>query len=150
MRKYLCLLLVGSIIFFGCRKTTIKDYTVVIKPIGPSDFTRSTFYISLKKTDFKKENPFTYEILTDENSLQSVVSFIEEHRPIINDTINKIGWGALKISVYNANHAIIDFKLNRSDYSKNYLKLLIEWLESTNSDAKLISRLKEEGLAAIE
>jgi len=149
VRKYCSILLIVPALLIACGSKSTKDYAVIIKPIGPSDVTRTTFYISLKKTNFRKDNPFIDEILTDESSLRNVVSFVEDHRPGITDTINRTGWGALKISIYNANHLKMEYKLTRADYSKNYLQLLIEYLKSNASDKKLIKDLKEEGLSQI-
>jgi hypothetical protein len=146
MKKYFYFLLIVSVLFAECRTKIVTDYSVVIRPIGNSDFTRMTFYIALKKTNFSRKNPFIDEILTDENSLRNVVSFVDDNRPAKNDSI--AGWGALKISVYNRNHIIINYNLSNGDQSKNYLRSLIESLTNKNSDLKLIKDLKE-GLSEI-
>ena len=143
MRKYFHVLLIGSMLFVECRPEVIKDYAIIIKPIGPSDATRMTLFISLKKTKFKKDNPFVDEILTDENSLQNTISFIEDNIPAKNDRLTQAGWGSLEISEYNAKKLIIHYYILNNDPSRNYLSSLIKSLENNNSDAKLIKALKE-------
>lgn len=143
MIKYLCFLLVVPALFIECRTKSIEDYSIIIRPIGPSDATRMTFFISLKKTKFKKDNPFVDEILTDENSLQNTISFIEDNIPAKNDRPIKAGWGSLEISEYNAKKLIIHYCVLNNDPSRNYLSSLIKSLENKNSDVKLIKALKE-------
>ncbi len=149
MKKYIYFLLIGSFIISECRTRVVKDYVIIIKPIGNSDVTRTTFYIALKKTNMKKENPFVDEILTDENSLRNVVSFVEDNRPAKNDSTNNAGWGSLEISEYSAKHLMLNYKLINKEQSRNYLRLLIRRLVNQNSDAKLIKLIGEDGLSEI-
>ena len=150
MEKYFYFLLVASITFFGCRAKTVKDYAIVIKPIGPNDVPRTTFHIALKRVNFKRENPFTDEILTDENSLQNVVSFVEDNRPDKINTKYDAGWGALEISEYRSNRLTMDYELSNKEESKIYLRALIESLTDKNSDSNLIKLIKEQGLSEID
>jgi len=149
MKRYTHILLIVLVALFGCQHKAVKDYVVVIKPVGPSDVTQTTFYIALKKTNFKKENPFVIEILTDENSLRNVVSFAEDHQPSENDSKKVAGWYSLEISIYKSNHLIKDYILYNKVLNRAYLELLIRNLTNNNSDAKLIRLLKDDGLAQI-
>ena len=148
--KITCFILaITLIIMIGCHaKRDMQQYVVKIEPVGPSDYTRMTFYISFKKTNFKKEYPFFDEILTDQNSLQNTVSFLEDNIPVIKDS-PKISFGSIEISVYKSKNLMIHYYFLNGEQSKNYLGALIKSLEDKNSDPKLIKDLKQEGYAAI-
>jgi hypothetical protein len=143
-------LFIGLIILVGCQaKKDIQQYVVKIKPIGNSDVPRVIFYISLKKIHFIKKELFVDEILTDENSLRNIVSFIEENDPYKNSPKKEFtGFGSLEFSIYNSNSLLTEYELNR-EQSRLFLISMLKNLSDKNSDIKLINSLRKDGLDAV-
>jgi hypothetical protein len=137
-----CLLL--SIIFSCQTQNTPKVTRVEITPLGPSDKPISKLIISDVKQFLIKDEDWTNLVITDKNTFQATVNYIQEHN--FNNQYSDethLEFGCFKVSMYNKDLLITSYILKSHQISKQYLKELINMLNENKFDKKLIEDIHE-------
>jgi hypothetical protein len=132
-------------VILACRpQNTVKVTLIKIKPLSlKSDKPIDTLLISYDKQFLTKNEDWIRLILTDKNTFQRTVNYIQENK--LNYGVSEkthLEDGIFEINMYNKNLIVTSYTLKSHQLSKQYLRELINMLKKDELDAKLLDELE--------